>query len=104
MNINTNPPAIEEQPQTEQEQHHTPEGSPKAAGDPIQNPRNQFKKVDEPKNIQFSARAKQKDADKLNELIAARSKKNARKMDIVDVALEMKDYIETDVFQTFTTK
>lgn len=65
---------------------------------PDKQPRNQHLKSDDPKNKQFTARATETEAIRINACLQAQGG------DIVRTFLKMMDYIEADVFQTFRTK
>jgi hypothetical protein len=103
MNTDNTIPAIEEQQPPEQEASHTPEVSPIAAGGTIQT-RNQFKKSDDPKIIQFSARATKGQAERIAEALEVRELVTGKKHDIVAGFMATLDYIEADALQSFKTK
>jgi hypothetical protein len=76
---------------------------PETLPEPVPTPRNQFLKVPEPKNKQFTGRATQAESDRIEAAIKAR-KRDGSTYDIVRFALDMMDYIEDDILQTFKTK
>jgi hypothetical protein len=63
-----------------------------------------FPKSDDPKKFQFTGRATQSEADRINELLEVRSQATGKKYDIVRAALEMLDHIEADILQSYRTK
>lgn len=69
----------------------------------VPTPRNQFIKTDTPKIVQFSARATQKDADRIKEALEVR-KRGDQTYDIVMLTIDMLNHIESDFLQTFRTK
>ena len=70
---------------------------------PVPTPRKTPVTVEEPKNQQFTGRATQKEFDRIKAAITAR-KQEGKTYDIVRLCLDMMDFIEDDIFQTFITK
>jgi hypothetical protein len=65
--------------------------------------RNHFQATDDPKIIQFSARARKADADRIKEALEVR-KGNKETYDIVCLVIDCLNHIEADILQTFKTK
>lgn len=90
--------------ETTQEGHATSTASKDSVEAALPSPRrNHFQPTDDPKVVQFSARARQKDADRIKEALEVR-KGNKDTYDIVCLVIDCLDYIEADMLQTFKTK
>lgn len=101
MSINS---AADHQPEPhapEQEPAQEPVSAPALPG---RQPRNQHLKIADPKSRQFTGRATEAEFARISRAIEVRKQGKTGTYDIVRLALEMLDYIEADIFQTFKTK